>query len=32
MHDLKDKNNDTIKLLGEDEQVQIENEIGKYIG
>ena len=32
MHDLKDKNNDTIKLLGEDEQAQIENEIGKYIG
>ena len=31
MHDLKDKNAETIKLLDEMQQAQIETEIGKYI-
>lgn len=31
MHDLKDKNIETIKLLDEMQQAQIETEIGKYI-
>tara|TARA_B100000886_G_scaffold131324_1_gene88561 strand:- start:1144 stop:1998 length:855 start_codon:yes stop_codon:yes gene_type:complete len=31
MHDLKDKNSETIKLLDEMQQAQIETEIGKYI-